>query len=107
MARGGISQDPDKRERQLAALAKGRKVAAERRAAGLPTKATERAIEQGTGRVRPGRYRDTPASSSSSSPKPKPATTSKKKGARDAGADDDRAKPGRALSFYGRLLGYC
>jgi hypothetical protein len=41
MPRGGLSSDPEKRERQLAALEHGRLVATDRRAKGLPTKRRE------------------------------------------------------------------
>lgn len=47
--RGGLSKDPEARKRQLAVLEAGRKIASERRAAGLPTKRRESRDSAGDG----------------------------------------------------------
>ncbi len=46
MARGGLSSDPEIRRRQQEGLERGRAIAAERRRLGLPTKRSERELEQ-------------------------------------------------------------
>jgi hypothetical protein len=53
MARGGLSQDPEKRAKQLATLAAGRAVREARRAAGLPSKRRESRSSAGDSRQTP------------------------------------------------------
>jgi hypothetical protein len=109
MARGGLSQDPAIRERQLSALAAGRRIAQERRAAGLPTKrrgsrqspATEAGEtgSRGSGKVVPGTYDDNPG---------KKATATRKPAAAPPPANDPPDPPSlsRLERAYAAVLGW-
>lgn len=112
MPRGGLSADPKKAERQRQILAEGRRIAAERREQGLPTKRTEEQRASGTGRVAQGKPRGasspTPSSAKPrSSTKPKPTgRTNASRTAKPATEGEGRREPGRILRGYARILGY-
>lgn len=110
MGRGGLSQDPATRKRQLAALKRGREVAKKRRSEGLPTKRRE-ALGDGGGSssrtgVKKGRYagqspakppaktRQSPASGPAKRPRQSPAKP-----------PAEKPKLNAAERVYAKLLG--
>lgn len=117
MARGGLSSDPAKRARQLAALAGGRAVAETRRKAGLPPRRRQSSRESsateagaatagasGESRVVQGNY---PEGGSGNGPSRR---RGRKASAADEHAEDEHAErepeiPGW-VRRYGRILGY-
>lgn len=113
MARGGLSSDPETRERQLAALADGRRIARERREAGLPTKRNEARQSPAD----PGSHGQSPAKRSRGSGKVVRGTYAKGGAARggraasdpknnDQGGDADEGPSlSRLERAYARLLG--
>lgn len=106
MPRGGLSSDPTVAKRQLAALAEGRRIARERREAGLPTKRTESrqtapadtGDHRQTGKVVRGSYERDAGDGGRSRAKRKPER-------QEQAPANDGPTLGRLDRVYARLLG--
>jgi hypothetical protein len=100
----GLSKDPEKRAKQLETLAAGRRIRAERRAAGLPTKRSEDRRRQ---RVVDDDYKPTPTPDPDPTKPKKRQPSSRKRGGGDRASKEPAAAGGKrdVLRAIGDIIG--